>query len=51
MCVATIWMYCYRISLRYKVILVLQPKLSLKTLFLARFNNLVTSQVTHKIDE
>ena len=35
MCNETIRMYCYKISLGYKVILVLQPKLSLKT----RFNN------------
>ena len=39
------------ISLRYKVVLVLQPKLSLKTHFRTRFNNHVTSHMTHKIDE
>ncbi len=47
----TIWMYCYRISSKYKVILVLQPKLSLKTHFRARFNNHMTSHMTHKVDE
>ena len=51
MCDATIQMYCYRISLGYKVILALQSKLSLKTHFRACFNNHVTSHVTHKIDE
>ena len=40
-----------RISLRYKVILVLQPKLSLKTRFPAHCNTHVTSRVIHKIDE
>ena len=39
------------ISHGYKVILVLQPKLSHKTCFCAHFNNHVTSHVTHKIDE
>ena len=48
---ATIRIYCYRISLGYKVILVLQPKLSIKTDFHARFNNHVTLHVTRKIDE
>ena len=38
------------ISLGYKVVLVLQPKLSLKTRFRARFNNHVTLQVTHKLN-
>ena len=53
MCDATIRMYYYRISLRYKAILVLQLKLSLmiKTHFHARFNNQVISHVTHKVDE
>ena len=40
-----------RISLGYKVILVLQLKSSLKTHIWARFNNHVTPHVTHKIDE
>ena len=31
--------------------IVLQPKLSLKTHFHARFNNHVTSHVTQKVDE
>ena len=34
-----------------EVILVLQPKVSLKTRFLTRFNNHVTQHMTHKIDE
>ena len=51
MCDATVRMYCYRTSLGYKVILVLQPKLSLKTRFYARFNNHVTSHMIHKVDE
>ena len=37
-CDVTMRMYCYRISLGYKVILVLQSALSLKTHFRARFN-------------
>ena len=51
MCDTSIRMYCYRISLGYKIILVLQPKLSLKTRFCAHFNNHVTSLVTYIIDE
>ena len=51
MCDTTIQMYCYRISLGYNVILVLQPKLSLKTHFHACFNNHVTLHVTRKFDE
>ena len=51
MCDATIQMDCYRISLGYKVILVFQLKLSLKTCFLAHFSNHLTSHMTHMIDE
>ena len=39
------------ISLGYKVILALQPKLSLKIRFNACFNTHVTSHVTHNIDQ
>ena len=53
MCDVTIRMYCYKIFLGYKVILVLPPKLSLKTHSRthsrACFNNHVTSYVTYKI--
>ena len=39
------------ISLEYKVILVLQPKVSLKTHFHVCFNNHVISNETHEIDK